>query len=122
MKVLTSLFRVIFSIIVLLAVACYMQAAPTISLGDFFQNLDSAKLIEMLSGINALTITLVAIVLLGILSFTRVLEAAWNVLFSASVLGLLICLLYAIGGPAVALPNAIYHNDAVNQVCQSLIS
>ena len=49
MKVLASLFRVLFSIIILLAVACYVQVSPTIGLGDFCQSLESARIMEMLS-------------------------------------------------------------------------
>lgn len=122
MKVLTSLLRVIFSIIVLLALACYLQVAPTTSLSQFCLSLEHAQLMELLSGFNAVTITLVIILLLGILSFTRVLEAAWNVLFCAAVLGLLVTGLYTLGGPSIALPNALYHNEAINQICQSLTS
>lgn len=122
MKVLASLFRVIFSIIVLLAIACYLQVAPTCSLSQFCLSVNAPQLIELLSGFNAITVSLVVILLLGILSFTRVLEATWNVLFCASVLGLLAGGLYAIGGSALALPNALYHNDAVNQACQMLVS
>ncbi len=122
MKVLTSLLRVIFSIVVLLALACYLQVAPTVSLSQFCLSIDPSQLIELLSGFNAVTITLVIILLLGILSFTRVLEAAWNVLFCAAVLGLLITGLYTLGGPSIALPNALYHNEDINRICQSLTS
>lgn len=122
MKVLTSLLRVIFSIVVLLALACYLQAAPTVSLSQFCLSIEPTQLIELLSGFNAVTITLVIILLLGILSFTRVLEAAWNVLFCAAVLGLLITGLYTLGGPSIALPNALYHNEDINHICQSLTS
>lgn len=122
MKVLASLFRVIFSIIVLLAIACYLQVAPTCSLSQFCLSVNAPQLIEQLSGFNAITVSLVVILLLGILSFTRVLESAWNVLFCASVLGLLAGGLYAIGGPALALPNALYHSEAINQACRMLVS
>lgn len=122
MKVLTSLLRVIFSIVVLLALACYLQVAPTVSLSQFCLSIDPAQLTELLSGFNAVTISLVIILLLGILSFTRVLEAAWNVLFCAAVLGLLITGLYTLGGPSIALPNALYHNETINEICQSLTS
>ena len=122
MKVLTSLLRVIFSIVVLLALACYLQVAPTVSLSQFCLSIDPSQLTELLSGFNAVTISLVIILLLGILSFTRVLEAAWNVLFCAAVLGLLITGLYTLGGPSIALPNALYHNEDINHICQSLTS
>lgn len=122
MKVLTSLLRVIFSIIVLLALACYLQVAPTVSLSQFCLSIDPAQLTELLSEFNTVTISLVIILLLGILSFTRVLEAAWNVLFCAAVLGLLITGLYTLGGPSIALPNALFHNETINEICQSLTS
>lgn len=120
MNILASLVRVIFSIIVLLAIACYLQATPSVSLSDFCLFIEPAQLVQLLSGFNAVTVTLVIILLLGILSFTRVLEAAWNILFCGAILILLAAALYFIGGPELALPNALYHNDAVLQFCQLL--
>lgn len=119
MKVLASLLRVVFSILVLLALACYMQAAPTVSLNEFYNSLDSAQILNMLCGFNAVTVSLGIILLLGILSFTRVLEAAWNVAFCASILVLLALGLYSICGPAIALPQVLCHNTTVNQICQT---
>ncbi|MBR2314259.1 MAG: hypothetical protein IKA55_05305, partial [Akkermansia sp.] len=81
MKVLAILFRVVFSIIVLLLVACYLQSSPTVTFGDFFNSLGKIDFVEMLSGVNGVTISLAVILLLSILTFTRLLEAAWNVLF-----------------------------------------
>ena len=119
MKVLASLFRVVCSIIVLLLLAFYLQSTPTISLNDFCQNLDTEKLLTMLSTVNAVTISLVVILLLGIFPFLRILKAVWNVLFCVSILILLIGGLYVFFGPGIALPHAIYHNVAVNQACQA---
>ena len=117
MNVLASLFRVVFSIIVLLALACYTQMAPTVTLGNFCTEIDSAQLLATLSGFNTVTVTLVLILLLGICSFTRVLEATWNVLFCASVLILLSLGLFVFGGPSIAFPLVLSHNDAVKQIC-----
>lgn len=120
MKVLASLFRVVFSIILLLLIACYLQTAPAISLSNFCQTVDSAKLLSLLSEFNVYTVTLVIILLLGILSFTRILEAVWNVLFCASIIILLASGLYIFFGPAIALPQALQHNVAVNQALLSI--
>lgn len=119
MKVLASLLRVVFSILVLLALACYMQSAPTVSLNEFYNSLDPAQILNMLCSFNAVTVSLGVILLLGIFSFTRVLEAAWNVVFCASILVLLALGLYTICGPAIALPQALCHNTTVNQICQA---
>ncbi len=120
MKVLASLFRVVCSIIILLLLAFYLQSAPTIGLNDFCQNLDTEKLLTMLSAVNAVTISLVIILLMGIFSFLRLLKAVWNVLFCVSILILLMGGLYVFFGPGIALPHAIYHDVAVNQACQAL--
>ena len=122
MKVLASLFRVVFSIIVLLALACYAQMSPTVTLGNFCASIEPAELLATLSGFNAVTVSLVIILLLGICSFTRILEAAWNIIFCASVLILLATGLYVFCGSAVALPQALAHNTAVTQVCSALTS
>ncbi len=122
MKILASLFRVLFSIILLLALACYLQTPSQISLGQFCLTIDPAYLLPLLSGFNTVTVSLVIILLLGIFSFTRVLEAAWNVLFCASIIALLALGLYEFAGPAIALPQAIHHNAAVNQFCQAVTS
>ncbi len=120
MKVLASLFRVVFSIIVLLAVACYLQSAPTISFGNFCLSIDAPRVVAMLSEINGVSVSLVIILLLGILSFTRILEAAWNMLFCAATLVLLVWGLYAIGGASIVLPNALYNNTAITQFCEGI--
>lgn len=119
MNVLASLFRVVFSIIVLLALTCYTQMAPTVTLGNFCTSIDTAQLLTTLSGFNTVTVALVLILLLGICAFTRVLEAVWNVLFCASVLILLCLGLYIFAGSFIAFPMVLAHNDAVNQVCQA---
>ena len=122
MNVLASLFRVVFSIIVLLALACYTQMAPTVTLGNFCTEIDSAQLLATLSGFNAVTVSLVLILLLGICSFTRVLEALWNVLFCAAVLMLLCLGLFMFGGSFIAFPLVLAHNDAVKQVCEAAMA
>lgn len=122
MKTLASLFRVLFSIILLLALACYLQTPSQISLGQFCLTIDPAYLLPLLSSFNTITVSLVIILLLGIFSFTRVLEAAWNVLFCASIIALLALGLYEFAGPAIALPQAIQHNAAVHQLCQAAAS
>ena len=103
MKLLASLFRVVFSIIVLLALACYLQNAPTIGLANFCESISAEQLLSILSGFNTVSVLFVIILLLGMLPFTRVLEAVWNVAFCASVLALLAIGLYEIGGPFIAL-------------------
>lgn len=122
MKLLASLFRVVFSIIVLLALACYLQNAPTIGLANFCESISAEQLLSILSGFNTVSVLFVIILLLGMLPFTRVLEAVWNVAFCASVLALLAIGLYEIGGPFIALPKALYNNDAVIQLYQSVSS
>lgn len=120
MKVLASLSRVVFSIIVLLTLACYLQNTPTISLANFCASITPEQLITMLSRFNTVSVLFVIILMLGMLPFTRVLDAVWNVIFCASVLALLAIGLYEIGGPVIALPKALYDNDAVNQFCRAM--
>lgn len=122
MKALAILFRVVFSIVLLLATASYLQVAPTITFGDFCNTITADSIIGMFNGVNAVTIGLIVILLLGIFSFTRILEAAWNILFCASIISLLAGGMYALFGPGIALPHAIYHNDAVNQFCQAMLT
>lgn len=122
MKVLASLLRVVFSIIILLMLTCYLQTKPTISLSEFCASIAPTQLLHELSGFNATTVLLVIIILLGILPFGRILEAVWNMLFCVAILMLLACGLYAIGGPGAALPRALYHNLEVNQFMMTLAS
>ena len=119
MKALAILFRLVFSILVLLAIACYLQVSPTISLGQFCSGINTTALLDQLCGVNYLTISLAIVVVLTILSFTRLLEALWNMLFGASVVLLLGVGLYSICGPGIALPNALYHNELINGFCNS---
>ena len=120
MKALAILFRVVFSIIILLACAFYLQVSPTATLGQYCDSLNTDSLLSMLSSVNAVTVSLVVILILGIFSWARLLDAVWNVLFCASILVLLAGGLYVAFGPGIALPSAIYHNEAVNQFCQPL--
>lgn len=120
MKALAILFRVVFSIIILLACAFYLQVSPTATLGQYCDSLNTDSLLSMLSSVNAVTVSLVVILILGIFSWARLLDAVWNVLFCASILILLAGGLYVAFGPGIALPSAIYHNEAVNQFCQPL--
>ncbi len=120
MKALAILSRVVFSAVILLALALYLQASPTITLAQFCDSVTPGALCGLLCGVNTVTVLLALIVLLGIFSCTRILEAAWNVLFGASIILLLACGLYAAFGPSIALPHAIYHNATVNEFCQAM--
>lgn len=122
MKVMAILFRVVFSFIIVLALACYLQVSPTISLSEFCTSIVPGQLLGTLQGINAVTISLAIILLLGIFPMTRILEAAWNVLFCASMLVLLACGTYGLLGPGIALPNAIFNSEAVRQLCDSALT
>ena len=119
MKALAILFRLVFSIIVLIAVACYLQVSPTTSLSEFCNSINSSALLDQLCGINYLTVSLALVILLTIFSITRILDAIWNTLFCASILVLIASGLYTLAGPGIALPSALVHNEAVNQFCQS---
>lgn len=119
MKALAILFRLVFSIIVLMAVACYLQVSPTTSLSEFCNSINSSALLDQLCGINYLTVSLALVTLLTIFSITRILDAIWNTLFCASILVLIASGLYTLAGPGIALPSALVHNEAVNQFCQS---
>lgn len=122
MKVLASLSRVVFSLIVLIALACYLQNEPTISLENFCASITPEQLLNLLNNFNTVSLLFVVILLLGMLPFTRVLEAVWNVVFCASVLLLLAIGLYETGGPLIALPKVLHDNDAINQLCQAITS
>ena len=119
MKALAILFRLVFSIIVLIAVACYLQVSPTTTLSEFCNSINSSALLDQLCGINYLTVSLALVILLTIFSITRILDAIWNTLFCASILVLIASGLYTLAGPGIALPSALVHNEAVNQFCQS---
>ena len=119
MKALAILFRLVFSIIVLMAVTCYLQVSPTTTLSEFCNSINSSALLDQLCGINYLTVSLVLVILLTIFSITRILDAIWNTLFCASILVLIASGLYTLAGPGIALPSALVHNEAVNQFCQS---
>lgn len=116
------LSRVIFSIILVLLLAGYQQVSSTISLVDFLAWFDAAALTHALSGINTVTISLVVILLLGIFSFTRILEAVWNVIFCASIIALLFFGSYSLLGPGIALPHAISNSEVIKQVCDALLA
>ena len=120
MKALAILFRLVFSILVLIAVACYLQVSPTTSLSEFCNSINSTALLDQLCGINYLTVSLALVVLLTIFSITRILDAIWNTLFCASILVLIASGLYTLAGPGIALPNALLHNQAVNHFCQCI--
>lgn len=119
MKALAILFRLVFSILVLMAVACYLQVSPTTTLSEFCNSINSSALLDQLCGINYLTVSLALVILLTIFSITRILDAIWNTLFCASILVLIASGLYTLAGPGIALPSALVHNEAVNQFCQS---
>ena len=119
MKALAILFRLVFSILVLIAVACYLQVSPTTTLSEFCNSINSSALLDQLCGINYLTVSLALVILLTIFSITRILDAIWNTLFCASILVLIASGLYTLAGPGIALPSALVHNEAVNQFCQS---
>lgn len=119
MKALAILFRLVFSILVLIAVACYLQVSPTTTLSEFCDSINSSALLDQLCGINYLTVSLALVILLTIFSITRILDAIWNTLFCASILVLIASGLYTLAGPGIALPSALVHNEAVNQFCQS---
>ena len=119
MKALAILFRLVFSIIVLMAVTCYLQVSPTTTLSEFCNSINSTALLDQLCGINYLTVSLALVILLTIFSITRILDAIWNTLFCASILVLIASGLYTLAGPGIALPSALVHNEAVNQFCQS---
>ena len=119
MKALAILFRLVFSIIVLMAVTCYLQVSPTTSLSEFCNSINGPALLDQLCGINYLTVSLALVILLTIFSITRILDAIWNTLFCASILVLIASGLYTLAGPVIALPSALVHNEAVNQFCQS---
>ena len=119
MKALAILFRLVFSIIVLMAVACYLQVSPTTTLSEFCDSINSSALLDQLCGINYLTVSLALVILLTFFSITRILDAIWNTLFCASILVLIASGLYTLAGPGIALPSALVHNEAVNQFCQS---
>lgn len=119
MKALAILFRLVFSIIVLMAVTCYLQVSPTTTLSEFCNSINSSALLDQLCGINYLTVSLALVILLTIFSITRILDAIWNTLFCASILALIASGLYTLAGPGIALPSALVHNEAVNRFCQS---
>lgn len=120
MKALAILFRLVFSILVLIAVACYLQVSPTTSLNEFCNSINCSALLDQLCGINYLTVSLALVILLTIFSITRILDAIWNTLFCASIIVLIASGLYTLAGPGIALPSALVHNEAVNQFCQSI--
>ena len=46
MKALAILFRLVFSILVLMAVTCYLQVSPTTTLSEFCNSINSSALLD----------------------------------------------------------------------------
>lgn len=114
MNALGTLFRLVCSWIILLALAVYLQTPAHISPGHFIGHVNEETLLPLVSSVNWFTITAAALLVLAVL---RIQELIWNVAYAAAAilfLGLGLC---SILDPGIALPTAIESNRAVLDFC-----
>ena len=114
MNVLGTLFRLVCSWVILLALAVYLQTPANITPGHFIGHVNAETLLPLVSSVNWFTITAAVLLVLAVL---RVQELIWNVVYAAATilfLGLGFC---SVLDPGIALPAAIESNRAVLDFC-----
>lgn len=115
LKALGIFVRLLSSLLVLLAVALYLQTGiDNISPEQFAASVTPESITALFSSFNWVSITAGALVLLALL---RILDMAWNVAFCLSFVPVLICGLYAYFGEAAALPTPLQGNAYMTEFC-----
>lgn len=115
LKALGIFVRLICSLLVLLAVALYLQTGiDNISPEQFTDTLSAESICPLFTSFNWVSITAAALVVLALL---RILDMAWNVAFCLSFVPVIFCGLYAYFGESVALPVPLQGNAYMTEFC-----
>lgn len=115
MKALGIFIRLLCSLLVLVAVALYLQAGVcNISPEQFAATLTPENITAPFTSLNWVSITAAALVLLALL---RILNMVWNVAFCLSLTAVLFCGLYACFGESIALPAPLQGNAYMTELC-----
>lgn len=114
LKALGIFVRLVCSLIVLLAVALYLQMPTAVAPESFADAVSAEAVAGLFSSLNWVSITAGVLVLCALL---RLLDMAWNVAFCLSSVLVLFCGLWAVWGPVVALPLPVQDNAVMTQLC-----
>lgn len=119
LKALGIFVRLVCSLVVLLAVALYLQVqadpyAPGLSPEAFAAAVTPETVMGFFMTLNWVSITAAALVLCALL---RLLDVAWNVAFCLSFVPVLFCGMWTVWGPAVALPAPLQGNPCMTEFC-----
>lgn len=114
LKALGIFVRLVCSLIVLLAVALYLQMPTAVAPESFADAVSADAVVGLFSSLNWVSITAGVLLLCALL---RLLDMAWNVAFCLSSVLVLFCGLWAVWGPVVALPLPVQDNALMTQLC-----
>lgn len=115
LKALGIFVRLFCSLLVLLAVALYLQTGiDNISPEQFADTISAESICPLFTSFNWVSITAAALVLLALL---RILDMVWNVAFCLSLIPVFFCGLYAYFGETVALPAPLQGNAYMTEFC-----
>lgn len=114
LKALGIFVRLVCSLIVLLAVALYLQMPTAVAPESFADAVSAESVVGLFSSLNWVSITAGVLVLCALL---RLLDMAWNVAFCLSAVLVLFCGLWAVWGPVGALPLPVQDNAVMTQLC-----
>lgn len=114
MKILGILFRLLYSLLILIAIGIYAQAPAGVSLESYSLLISPDTLLELFTSVNWVSVLAVVLIVLACL---RILDMVWNVLFCASTLLVTICSLYLAFGAGVAMPTPLDGNSWVESFC-----
>lgn len=114
MKILGILFRLIYSLLILIALSIYAQATPGVSLEAYSLLITPDTLIEMFTTINWVSVLFIILI---VLACFRILDMVWNVLFCLSTILVTVCSLYLAFGSGIALPTPLDGNKWMELFC-----
>lgn len=119
LKALGIFVRLVCSLVVLFAVALYLQMpvhplAWTVAPDQFMDGVTLDAVAAFFTTLNWVSITAGVLVLCALL---RLLDMAWNVAFCLSMVLVLFCGLWMVWGPVVALPTPVQGNSYMTQLC-----
>lgn len=119
LKALGIFVRLVCSLVVLFAVALYLQMpihplSTAVAPEQFMDGVTWEAVAGFFTSVNWVSITAGALVLCALL---RLLDMAWNVAFCLSMVLVLFCGLWAVWGPVVALPTPVQGNGYMTQLC-----
>lgn len=114
MKILGIFFRLIYSLLILIALGLYAQAPSGVSLESYSLLITTDALLEMFTTFNWVSVLSVILIALACL---RILDMVWNVLFCMSTILVTVCSLYLAFGAGIALPTPLDGNSWVESFC-----